>query len=35
MGERVAVNRIGSPIVESHGGKNRGIGRRIQGSLVY
>ena len=34
-GRSTAVNRMGSLTVASYGGKNRGIGRRIQGSLVY
>ena len=34
-GRSAAVNRTGRLTVASYGGKNRGIGRRIQGSLVY
>ena len=34
-GRSTAVNRMGSLTVASYGGKNRGIDRRIQGSLVY
>ena len=34
-GRSTAVNRIGRLTVASYGGKNHGIGRRIQGSLVY
>ena len=35
VGRSTAVNRIGRLTIASYGGKNRGIGRRIQGSLVY
>ena len=34
-GRSAAVNRTGRLTVASYGGKNRGNGRRIQGSLVY
>ena len=34
-GRSTAVDRTGRLTVASYGGKNRGIGRRIQGSLVY
>ena len=34
-GRSTAVNRIGSLTVASYRGKNRGIGRCIQRSLVY
>ena len=34
-GRSAAVNRMGSLTVAFYGGKNRGIGRRIQESLVY